>query len=177
MLKKTMLFIAFLALYQCSQADNIAIKNFEVKDNPFGNNQIAVVAIDSLKNTDDKINGLFIFTINGFEQQLTFDKGVAFYSPKIDKSIFLYVRHVNESGSHGNLYYVFKHDDKLSPVHISWLILLGIPLFLILLAYMFKRFIIIAAIIFIIFFYFNHHNGLSISTFFESILDGLRNLF
>ena len=31
--------------------------------------------------------------------------------------------------------------------------------------------------IFLIFFYFSHHNGLSISTFFESILDGLRNVF
>lgn len=177
MLKKYLLFIIFLMVCQCGWADSVAINNFEVKDNPFGNNQIAIVATDSLKNTQDNVNGLFTFTINGFEQKLTFNKGVAFYSPKIDKSIFLYVRHVNDNGSHGNLYYVYKHDDKLSPIYISWLILLGIPVLLILLAYMFKRFIIIAAIIFIIFFYFNHHSGLSLSTFFESILDGLRNIF
>jgi len=177
MLKRYLIFIILLATCHCCRADNIAINNFEVKDNPFGNNQIAVVAIDSLKNTQNNVNGQFAFTINGFEQELTFNKGVAFYSPKIDKSIFLYLRHVNDNGSHGNLYYVYKYDDKLSPIHISWLVLLGVPLFLILLAYMFKRFIIIAIIIFVIIFYFNHHSGLSISTFFESILDGLRNIF
>lgn len=177
MLKRYLLFIVLLTVCQFGWADTVAINQFEVKDNPFGNNQIAVVAIDSLKGTQENVNGLFTFTINGFEQQLTFNKGVAFYSPKIDKSIFLYVKHVNDDGSHGNLYYVYKHDDKLSPIHISWLVLLGIPLFLILLAYMFKRFIIIAIIIFVIFFYFNHHSGLSIGTFFESILDGLRNIF
>ena len=177
MLKKCLLFILFLSVGQFGWADSIAINNFEVKDNPFGVNQIAVVAIDSLKNTQDNVNGLFTFTINGFEQQLTFNKGVAFYNPKIDKSIFLYVKHVNDNGSHGNLYYVYKHDDKLSPIHISWLVLLGVPLFLVLLAYMFKRLIIVTVIIFIIIFYFNHHNGLSIPTFFESILDGLRNIF
>lgn len=177
MLKRYLLFIVFLAVCQYAWADSVVINNFDVKDNPFGLNQIAVVAVDSSKSTQENVNGLFTFTINGFEQQLTFNKGVAFYTPKIDKSIFLYVRHVNDNGSHGNLYYVYKHDDKLSPIHISWLVLLGIPLFLILLAYMFKRFIIIAVIIFIIFFYFNHHNGLGIGTFFESILDGLRNLF
>jgi hypothetical protein len=48
---------------------------------------------------------------------------------------------------------------------------------LVLLAYMFKRFIIIAVIIFCIFLYFNYHNGLSIPTFFESIIDGLKNMF
>lgn len=177
MLKKCLLFVVFLLVYQYGWAGGIAINKFEVKDNPFGNNQIAIVAIDSLKNTQDNINGQFTFTINGFEQELTFSKGVAFYNPKIDKSIFLYLRHVNDSGSHGNLYYVYKHDDKLSPIHISWLVLLGVPLFLILLAYMFKRFIIIAIIIFVIIFYFNHHSGLSISTFFESILDGLKSIF
>lgn len=177
MFKKLLLTALLLTACQFSRADSVAINQFDVKDNPFGNNQIAIVAVDSLKNTQENVNGVFTFTVNGFEQQLTFSKGVAFYSPKIEKSIFLYLRHVNDNGSHGNLYYVYKHDDKLSPIHISWLVLLGIPLFLILLAYMFKRFIIIAIIIFVIFFYFNHHNGLSISTFFESILDGLRNIF
>jgi len=48
---------------------------------------------------------------------------------------------------------------------------------LVLFAYLFKRFIIIAIILFIIFLYFNHHSGLSIPTFFESIIDGLKGLF
>jgi len=55
--------------------------------------------------------------------------------------------------------------------------LLAIPLALILLGYMFKRFIIIAVIIFVIFAFFNYHNNLSIPTFFQSIVDGLKSIF
>ncbi len=63
------------------------------------------------------------------------------------------------------------------PIHISWIVLLGIPILLVLLSYLFKKFVIIAIIIFIIFLYFNHHAGLSVPTFFESIIDGLKNIF
>jgi hypothetical protein len=54
---------------------------------------------------------------------------------------------------------------------------LAIPILLILISYLFKKFIIIAVIIFCIFLYFNHHAGLSVPTFFESIIDGLKSLF
>ncbi len=174
--KRMVLTLVLLATAVYSRADTIAINHFVVKDNPFGQNQLAVVATDSLNTTQEDVNGLFTFTVNGFEQQLTFNKGVAFYNPKLEKSIFLYLRHANDSGTHAMLYYIYKHDDKLSPFHISWGWLLAIPLGLILLGYLFKRFIIIAAVIFIIFLYFNHHNGLSVPTFFESIIDGLKNM-
>jgi hypothetical protein len=75
------------------------------------------------------------------------------------------------------LYYIYKQDGKLRPIHVSWVLLVIIPLALVLLGYMFKRFIIIAIVIFCIFLYFNHHNGLTMPTFFESIFDGLRGLF
>jgi hypothetical protein len=54
---------------------------------------------------------------------------------------------------------------------------LAIPIVLVLLAYAFKRFLIIALILFCVFLYFNHHNGLTVPTFFESIIDGLKGLF
>ena len=66
---------------------------------------------------------------------------------------------------------------KLSPWHISWMWLLIIPVAILLAGYLFKRFIILAIIVLVIFFYFSHHNGLHISTFFESIFDGLKHLF
>src|SRR4051794_29888352 len=142
-------------------ADTIAIKHFAVKENPFARGEVAVVATDTAGIIQENINGVFTFTMNGFEEQLTFDKGTAFYRHKIDKSTFLYARHQNDKGSSGILYYIYKHDDKLSPFHISWILLLAIPCALVLLAYMFKRFIIIAIIIFCIFLYFNYHNNLS----------------
>lgn len=158
-------------------ADTIAINHFVIKENPFAKDEIAVIATDTAGNIQEKVNGIFAFNLNGFSEQLTFDKGTAFYRHKIDKSAFLYIRHQNDNGTHSMLYYVYRHDSKLSPVKISWMVLIGIPLALILLGYLFKRFIIIALIIFCIFLYFNHSNGLNISTFFQSIVDGLKGLF
>lgn len=166
-----------LAIGQFAWADTITINHFIIKDNPFGQSQVAVVATDSADVVQENVNGIFTFAVNGFEQPLTFNKGVAFYSPKIEKSIFLYLRHNNDAGTHSKLYYIYKSNDKLLPLHISWGWLLVIPLSLILLGYLFKRFIIIAVIIFLFFLYFNHHNGLNVQTFFESILDGLKTMF
>jgi hypothetical protein len=178
MMKRLSLTLVLLFVICCfAQADTITINHFIIKDNPFGQSQIAVVATDSLDAPLEKVNGIFTFTVNGFDQQLVFNKGVAFYGPKLEKSIFLYLRHNNDTGIHAKLYYVYKHDEKLVPFHISWGWLLVIPLALVLLGYLFKRFIIIAAVIFLIFLYFNYHNGLSFPTFFESIIDGLKSMF
>ena len=158
-------------------ADTVTIKHFVIKENPFAKDEIAIVATDTASNILENVNGKFAFTVNGFEEQLRFEKGTAFYRHKLDKSSFLYVKPVNDSGTQSILYYVYKSDDKLTPIHISWIVLLAIPILLVVLGYLFKRFIIIAIIIFIIFLYFNHHAGLGIPTFFESIIDGLKGMF
>lgn len=158
-------------------ADTVTIKHFEIKENPFAKDEIAIVATDTVHNILENVNGKFTFTVNGFTEQLRFEKGIAFYRHKLNKSSFLYVKHVNDAGTHSLLYYVYKTDDKLIPIHISWLVLLIIPAALVVLSYMFKRFIIIAIIIFCIFLYFSHHAGLGIPTFFESIFDGLKGIF
>jgi hypothetical protein len=160
-------------------ADTSPIKHFNIAENPYEQNQVSVVVTDSLNNTQDNLNGDYVFTINGFEDTLKFTSGVAFYKHKIDKSTFLYARHVDENGGAtlSSLYYVYKSESKLVPIHISWMWLLIIPLSLVLLAYLFKRFIIIAVVIFIIFAYFNYHNNLSIPIFFQSIFDGLKHIF
>ncbi|MDB5115809.1 MAG: hypothetical protein JWQ79_1301 [Mucilaginibacter sp.] len=158
-------------------ADTVAIKHFLVKENPFAESEVAIVATDSVGNIQEQVDGVFSFTINGFQEAMKFDKGTAFYQHKLDKSSFFYVKHINDSGTHSMLYYIYKQDNKLHPIHISWILLLAIPLGLILLGYLFKRFIIIAIVIFCIFLYFNHHNGLTMPTFFESIIDGLKGMF
>lgn len=176
---KKILTVAFLFLVANNFvfADTIAINHFVVKENPFADSEVAIVATDTAGNIRENVDGVFSFTINGFQEQMKFDKGTAFYSHKLDKSSFFYVKHVNDNGTHSMLYYIYKQDGKLHPIHISWILLLAIPLGLILLAYMFKRFIIIAIVIFCVFLYFNHHNGLSMPTFFESIIDGLKGVF
>lgn len=176
---KRILFVCLLCFFSCgfAFADTVSIKHFVVKENPFAKDEIAITATDTANNIDERINGIFAFAINGIDDTLRFDKGTAFYRHKLDKSTFLYIKHVNDAGTHSILYYVYKGDTHLTPFHISWILLLIIPILLVLLAYVFKRFIIFAIILLLIFLYFNHHNGLSIPTFFESIFDGLKNLF
>lgn len=177
-MKKLLLSICLMILsIGLAFADTVAIKHFEVKGNPFAKDEIAIVATDTSNNILENVNGKFTFSVNGFAEQLRFEKGTAFYRHKLDKSTFLYIKHVNDSGTHSLLYYVYKTDEKLIPIHISWIVLLIIPVVLVVLSYMFKRFIIFAIIIFCIFLYFNHHAGLGIPTFFESIFDGLKGLF
>ena len=177
-MKKLLLFIClFIAAQSFAYADTITINHFAIKENPFAIDEVAVIATDTAGVIQENVNGIFSFVMNGFTEELKFEKGTAFYRHKLDRSSFLYAKHMNASGTHAILYYVYKHDTKLTPIHISWVLLLAIPLGLVLLAYLFKRFIIIAVIIFVIFLYFNYHNGLSIPTFFESIIDGLKNIF
>src|ERR1700744_781364 len=176
-MKKLLIIICLMLSAGFTMADTVTINHFVIKENPFAKNEIAVVAVDTANNVLENVNGVFSFTVNGFDDPLTFDKGTAFYRHKLDKSSFLYVKHVNDSGTHSILYYVYKSDDKLTPIHISWIVLLAIPILLVLLSYLFKKFIIIAIVIFCIFLYFNHHAGLSVPTFFESIIDGLKGLF
>ena len=177
-MKKSLLIIFLITLTTgIAFGDTITINHFVVRENPFAKNELAIVATDTANNTLEKVRGIFAFTVNGFQEDLKFDKGTAFYRHKLDKSSFLYVKHVNDAGTHSILYYVYKSDDKLTPIHISWIVLLIIPILLVVLSYLFKKFIIIAIVIFCIFLYFNHHAGLSVPTFFESIIDGLKGLF
>ncbi len=177
-MKKIILIISLVILSVTGAfADKVSINHFAIKENPFVQSEIAISAVDTANNILENVNGVFSFTVNGFAEDLKFDKGTAFYHHKLDKSSFLYVKHVNDNGTHATLYYVYKGDHTLTPIHISWILLLAIPIILIVLGYMFKKFIIIAAVIFVIFIFFNYHNGLGAGTFFESIVDGLKSLF
>jgi hypothetical protein len=169
--------VTCLLIFNIAFADKIAIKNFVIKDNPFAKSEFAIVATDTAGLTQDNVNGVFVFTINGFQESLNFDKGTAFYHHELAKSSFMYIKHENDTGTHSTLFYVYKTDSKLIPVHISWVALFAIPIILIVLGYMFKRFIIVAIVLFCVFFYFTHSNGLNIPTFFETVIDGLKHMF
>jgi hypothetical protein len=43
---------------------------------------VAIVAIDTLDNIREDVEGIFSFTINGFQEEMKFDKGTAFYHRK-----------------------------------------------------------------------------------------------
>lgn len=159
-----------------SFSQNSNINNFLVKESLLKNSKLAIIAADSLNQPMETINGLYTFSVSGFSQEITFANGVGILPLKIDKSTFVYLKHENDTGSHGKLLYVFKKDGNLNPFAINRIFLIIIPLILIFLAFAFKKFIYIAVILLLIFMYFNHSNGLNLSTFFETTFDYLKNL-
>jgi len=161
---------------ELTRGNEVSLNNFIVKEDLLNNNKIAIIAADSLDKPLENLSGTFQFSINGFGQELKFNNGVAVASQPIDKSTFIYLRHENESGTHGKLYYVIRKGDYINPIKISWWILVIVPMILIILATLFRKFIIIAGILLVFIFYYNSSNGLKLSTFFETVFDGLKNL-
>lgn len=158
-------------------AQSAEINNFLVKESLLKNSKLAVIAADSLDNPIETINGLYKFTISGFTQEINFHDGVAVLPLQLENSSFVYIKHQNEKGTHSKLIYVYKKDGNLSPYAFNSIWLVLFPLILVVLAFTFRKFIIVAIILMLIFIYFNHSSGLSISTFFETIFDGLKSAF
>ncbi|KQR71397.1 hypothetical protein [Pedobacter sp. Leaf176] len=171
-------FLIFLCLTGfLGAAQTAAINNFIVKENLLKNNKLAIIAADSLDVPNENINGIYTFSVSGFTQSLKFNDGIAVLPLPIERSTFVYLKHQNDSGTHSKLVYVYKKDSDLTPYPINSLWLFIIPIVLVVLAFAFRKLIIFAVIIFLVFVYFNHSSGLNLSTFFESIFDGLKNLF
>ncbi|MFD1631948.1 hypothetical protein [Pseudopedobacter beijingensis] len=168
-------FIIFFLFINTSLAA-LEIKDFDISQSVGRTEKFMIIAKDSLENVNDDINGTYKFSVNGFNEVLHFRNGIAESSLIIDKSIFLYIKHLNET-SPSKLYYVLKTGQRLNPISISWYILLAIPAFLIFIGYMFRRIIKLIIVVLIGYFYFTYSKGLSLGTFLESAFDGLRNLF
>ncbi|MBC7743530.1 MAG: hypothetical protein H7096_00335 [Flavobacterium sp.] len=160
-----------------TKSKKIEINNFIVKENLLKNDKIAVIACDSNETPLENVSGTFQFNINGFKQELKFNDGVAIAPQQIDKSTFVYLRHENDNGTHGKLYYVLKKEQDLKLYKINWFVLVLVPLIIIFLATMFRKLIVIAAILLMVLFIFNSNNGLKLGTFFDTIIDGLKSLF
>jgi hypothetical protein len=174
--------VFFLAFFTVRAQDStltagVAINNFVVKENLLKNEKIAIISTDQNDQPIDTVNGTFQFSVNGFRQELEFNDGVAIPDQKIERSTFLYIRHQNDNGTVGKLYYVYKKENDLNPIKISWIFLVAIPLIIVLIAFLFRKFIIWACVLLIIFLYFNSSKGLNFSTFFDTIFDGLKSLF
>ncbi|MFD2162918.1 hypothetical protein ACFSJU_10990 [Paradesertivirga mongoliensis] len=167
-------FVIFLGKLQ---AQTVMINNFLVKEHLLKNSKLAIIAADSLDKPIETVNGTFLFTLNGFRQELKFNDGIAVAPQQIEKSSFVYIKHQNETGTHSKLYYVIKKGEDLNPLKINWVLLLLIPLIIVAIAAMFRKFIIFGIILLVIIFFFNSSKGLGIPTFFETIIDGLRSAF
>jgi hypothetical protein len=153
------------------------INHFIVKENTLQDDKIAIIVSDSLQNSLAQINGTYNFSVNGFKQSLIFENGISVCPLQIEKSAFVFIKHINHTSNPSQLYFIYKQDKNLKPYPISWYLLLMIPIGLILIGYLFRKLIGIIILILVLLSYFNYSKGLSIPIFLESILDGLKNLF
>lgn len=160
-----------------AQKQSNQIDHFIVKENLLKNEKLAIIATDSLDNPLEHVNGTFQFSINGFNYPLEFRDGVAITPNKVEKSTFAFIKHLNENGSHGQLFYILKKDSGLNPIEISWFLLIIIPALFLLIVMMFKKFLTIAVIALLVFLYFNYKQGLDLTTFFETLVHGIKGLF
>ncbi|MGK6351536.1 hypothetical protein [Parapedobacter sp. DT-150] len=150
------------------------INHFILKENLIKNGKLAVIATDAEETPIESISGTYSFVINGFKQELEFNDGVAITPNAIETSAFVFIKHRNQQGSHGRLYFVLKNEKGLNPIAISWYYLILIPAAILLIAYLFKRLMILAVLILVGLFIFNYSKGLDLENIFETIVHGIK---
>jgi len=176
-MRQIYLLLLLLVFSSPTFAQKADINNFIVKESLLKNSKLAIIAADSLDNPHEKINGTYTFTVSGFTQPLSFHDGVAILPLQLERSAFVYIKHQNEKGTHSKLLYVYKKEGTLNPYAINSMWLIIFPAVIVFFAFAFRKFIIAAVIILLVYIYFNHSNGLNLSTFFETIFDGLKSMF
>ena len=169
-----MLMLALIPLTSWSKANSI--HDFTVKENLSQNGKLAIIATDSLEKTNNGINGLYKFTINGFQQDLQFTDGVAVTNNPIESSTFVFFKHKSPAKEIGKLYFLRLTEKGITPYKISGLLLIIIPLLVLFIAYKFKRFLITLLILAAIYLYLNYSKGLDVKQLIESTLLGLKDL-
>jgi hypothetical protein len=170
--------ICFLLLISgASYAQQSDINNFIIKESLLKNSKLAVIAADSLENPLEHINGTYTFSVSGFKQTLKFNEGVAILPLQLERSSFVYIKHLNDRGTHSKLVFVHKKEGTLTPYVISAFGMILFPLIVIVIAFLFRKLLIIAIIILVVFVYFNHSNGLDFGTLMETLVDGIKRLF
>jgi hypothetical protein len=170
--------ICFLLLINgASYAQQSDINNFIIKESLLKNSKLAVIAADSVENPLEHINGTYTFSVSGFKQTLKFNEGVAILPLQLERSSFVYIKHLNDKGTHSKLVFVHKKEGTLTPYVISAFGMILFPLIVIVIAFLFRKLLIIAIIILVVFVYFNHSNGLDFGTLMETLVDGIKRLF
>lgn len=154
----------------------LEIKDFETKQYITDNGKLAIIVLDSLKNVDESINGTFRFLINSFSHDLRFNDGVSVIPQVVESSTFILLKHQSQSSSIGKYYYILKKGNKLKTIEINGLTLLLIPVVLLFIAYIFKRFLLTFVIIGLCFAYFYFSKGLDFGQLLESVILSIQKL-
>src|SRR5690606_24706303 len=176
MLKFCCLGVAVFAVLCVRAQETNRIDHFMVSENLIKNGKLAIIATDAEERPNEAVSGTFQFVINGFKQELQFHDGVAVTPDPIETSAFVFIKHRNQDGSHGRLYYVLKREQGLNPIAINWYFLILIPAIILLIAYLVKRIMILAIVVLIGLFTYSFSKGLDLENIFETITHGIKSL-
>ncbi len=176
MLKFGCFMVAFVAALCVHAQETSDINHFIISENLIKNGKLAIIATDAEERPNEAISGTYQFVINGFKQELLFHDGVAITPSPIETSAFVFIKHRNQQGSHGKLYYVLKRDQGLHPIAINWYFLILIPAIILLIAYLFKRIMVLAIVVLVALFVYNYSKGLDLENIFETITHGIKSL-
>lgn len=174
---KRFLFLLLITVPWLVSAQSILIDDFIVKENLSQNGKLAIIAVDSYEKADSQIQGTFAFSINGFQQRLLFSDGVAVMNDPIESSTFVFFKHKNQSKEIGRFYFIRKSDKGLTPYKLSGLMLILIPIVILLIAYVFKRFLMVFVTLAVVFVYLHFSKGLDMSQVLESFFFSIKGLF
>lgn len=167
--------ILFLIFAFPSKAN--VIQDFEVKEYVTQDGTLAIVVLDSVKQADKSIEGTFRFIINGFDHSLSFEQGVAVFPQVLSKSSFVFLKHkVNGNKEVGKYYYILKNEKGLKTIELNGLTLLLIPVLILFIAYVFKRFMFVFVLLALVFLYFYFTQGLDLGPFIDHIFFSLKKL-
>lgn len=176
-MKHIIRFLVFILMSVTTiQAQPQRIDNFTIKENLTQNGKLAIIALDSAEQPLERINGTFVFNLNGFQQNIRFHDGVGVVQDPLESTTFVFFKHKNQVNTVSKLYYIHKKDNELKPFKINSLLLLLVPLSILLIAYIFKRFLATFLILALVYAYFHYSKGLDLSNMLESIVDALKDL-
>lgn len=148
---------------------NHKIYELKVKTTFLDNSNLTLVALDSLDHEDKSINGKYTIDIKGTEYNQIFLLGRSQFPLSQKKSTFISLKPITESGAKPNFYFLFRSGFGIYPQIIPFYWIIGVPLGMVLLGYMFRRLILIIVILVILFFLFN--KGLDPLHFAKGIYD------
>ena len=159
-----------------SYAESRGINNFIIKEHLLKNGKLVIIVCDAEDQPIEDFKGSYDFSLNGFTESLNFQQGIATSKNSISKSTFLFIKHSNGEKSVSKLYYISKTNDGLNIIKINALYILLIPLILILFGMFFRKFLWLFILLLGVYLYLNYQNGLSLTSFVESIGQGVQDL-
>lgn len=153
------------------------IHDFTVKENLSQNGKLAVIALDTIEQTDNRVQGTYRFSINGFQQDLVFTDGVAITRHPLASSTFAFFKHDSERKPVGRFFFLRVTENGVSTYRINSMLLIVLPLVILYIAYKLKRFLITLLVLALVYYYMNKTKGLDFTQIIDGIVSSLKGFF